>query len=69
MSNPGATGPTCPSCGGTGMTFYEIDDVPVHQVKLVRSRAEALNGTKGDIHLAFCGSCGFVWNAAFDVAR
>ncbi len=68
MSNPGATGPTCPSCGGTGMTFYEIDDVPVHQVKLVRSRAEALNGTKGDIHLAFCGSCGFVWNAAFDVS-
>jgi hypothetical protein len=59
----------CPSCGSAGMTFYELDDVPVHQVKLVRSRSEALNGPKGDIRLAFCPACGFVWNAAFDVER
>ncbi len=69
MSDPGATDPICPSCGGAGMTFYELDDVPVHQVKLVRSRADALNCPRGDIHLAFCRSCGFVWNAAFDVTR
>ncbi len=67
MSDPGATGPTCPSCGGAGTVFYALDGVPVHQVKLVRSRAEALNCAKGDIHLAFCPGCGFVWNAAFDV--
>jgi SAM-dependent methyltransferase len=59
----------CPSCGSAGMTFYELDDVPVHQVKLVRSRSEALNGPKGDIRMAFCPGCGFVWNAAFDVER
>jgi Methyltransferase domain/C-methyltransferase C-terminal domain len=68
MSDLGATEPICPSCGGAGMTFYELGSVPVHQVKLVRSRAEALAGRKGDIRLAFCRSCGFVWNAAFDVA-
>ena len=67
MSDSGASGPTCPSCGGTGTVFYALDGVPVHQVKLVRSRAEALNCPKGDIHLAFCPDCGFVWNAAFDV--
>ncbi len=68
MSDPGASEPICPSCGGAGMTFYKLDGVPVHQVKLVRSRAEALGCRKGDIGLAFCRSCGFVWNAAFDVA-
>ncbi len=69
MSDPGATEPICPSCGGSGMTFYELDDVPVHQVKLVASRADALSCRKGDIRLAFCRDCGFVWNAAFDPAK
>src|SRR5690606_17522976 len=49
--------------------FYEVHDVPVHQVKLVRTRAVALNCAKGDIRLCFCPSCGFVWNGAFDPAR
>ena len=49
--------------------FYEVDGVPVHQVKLVRTRAEALNCAKGDIRMCFCASCGFVWNGAFDPAR
>ena len=69
MSDPGASDALCPSCGGAGTTFYEVADVPVHQVKLVRSRDEALNCVKGDINLAFCPDCGFVWNAAFDVER
>jgi SAM-dependent methyltransferase len=67
MSDRGASGVVCPSCGSPGTTFYELEDVPVHQVKLVRSRAEALNCVKGDIRMAFCPGCGFVWNAAFDV--
>jgi SAM-dependent methyltransferase len=66
MTDPGANHATCPSCDGAGTVFYEVGGVPVHQVKLVRSRAEALNCVKGDIRLAFCPSCGFVWNAAFD---
>jgi SAM-dependent methyltransferase len=60
----------CPSCGGrAARPFYEVHDVPVHQVKLVRTRKAALNCTKGDIRICFCPSCGFVWNAAFDPAR
>jgi 2-polyprenyl-3-methyl-5-hydroxy-6-metoxy-1,4-benzoquinol methylase len=60
----------CPSCGDSAARpFYEVHDVPVHQVKLVRTRAAALNCTKGDIRLCFCPSCGFVWNAAFDPTR
>jgi hypothetical protein len=69
MSDPGASDAICPSCGGAGTTFYKVANVPVHQVKLVHSRADALNCTRGDIRLAFCPSCGFVWNAAFDVER
>jgi 2-polyprenyl-3-methyl-5-hydroxy-6-metoxy-1,4-benzoquinol methylase len=60
----------CPSCGGrVARPFYEVHDVPVHQVKLVRTRRAARNCTKGDIALCFCPSCGFVWNGAFDPAR
>ena len=60
----------CPSCGGRAeRPFYQVDEVPVHQVKLVRTRDEALNCAKGDIRMCFCAKCGFVWNAAFDAAR
>jgi hypothetical protein len=62
-----ATGPTCPSCAGSASRqFYELRSVPVHQVKLVRSRDQALTCARGDIALRLCTSCGFVWNAAFD---
>jgi 2-polyprenyl-3-methyl-5-hydroxy-6-metoxy-1,4-benzoquinol methylase len=60
----------CPSCGGCAdRPFYQVNRVPVHQVKLVRTRHEALHGATGDIALCFCPSCGFVWNGAFDPAR
>jgi 2-polyprenyl-3-methyl-5-hydroxy-6-metoxy-1,4-benzoquinol methylase len=62
-----ATSPTCPCCGqDSSEQFYQVRSVPVHQVKLVRSRADALATRKGDIGLRFCHGCGFVWNAAFD---
>ena len=70
MSDPAATAHLCPSCGGRAeRPFYEVAGVPVHQVKLVRTRDEALACARGDIALCFCPSCGFVWNAAFDPAR
>ena len=47
--------------------FYEVDRVPVHQVKLVRTRGSA-ELREGDIRMCFCASCGFVWNGAFDPA-
>jgi SAM-dependent methyltransferase len=60
----------CPSCGGgAARPFYEVADVPVHQVRLVRTRHAALHGATGDLALCFCPGCGFVWNGAFDPAR
>jgi hypothetical protein len=70
MSDRAATPYVCPSCGSrAGRSFYEVDDVPVHQVRLVRTRDAALHCVKGDIRMCFCAKCGFVWNAAFDAAR
>jgi SAM-dependent methyltransferase len=60
----------CPSCGSrVARPFYEVADVPVHQVKLMRTRQAALDCARGDIALCFCPGCGFVWNGAFDPAR
>ena len=64
------TSPTCPGCQSNDSTpFYSVRGVPVHQVQLLHSRKAALACQRGDIGLRFCRSCGFVWNAAFDVAR
>lgn len=57
----------CPACGGApGEIFYSVRDVPVHQVHLIRSRAEAVRMPRGDIELRICRRCGFVWNGAFE---
>jgi SAM-dependent methyltransferase len=70
MSDRAATPHLCPSCGHRAeRPFYEVDGVPVHQVKLVRTRAAALDCARGDIRMCFCASCGFIWNGAFDPAR
>ena len=58
---------TCPNCGAPGMSvFWEVKDVPVHSVLLMPTREVALSYPKGDIRLAFCRTCGFISNAAFD---
>ena len=46
--------------------FYELRGMPAHSVLLLQTREEALNYPKGDIALAFCESCGFISNVAFD---
>jgi SAM-dependent methyltransferase len=57
----------CPNCGAVDLSvFYELQGVPVHSVLLLQTREEALNYPKGDIALAFCETCGFITNAAFD---
>jgi SAM-dependent methyltransferase len=44
-------------------------NVPVHSVLLMPTREEALRYPKGDIKLAFCNSCGFITNLAFDPTK
>jgi SAM-dependent methyltransferase len=57
----------CPACGEPGAaTFYEQRGVPVQSTALLGTREEALAFPRGDVALAFCGACGFVFNAAYD---
>ncbi|MEM7113408.1 MAG: class I SAM-dependent methyltransferase [Chloroflexota bacterium] len=57
----------CPNCcTHTLETFYEVSNVPVHSVLLLKSRQQAVEYPKGDLSLAFCHTCGFITNEAFD---
>lgn len=57
----------CPACGMQAVTIIcKIDDVPVHSVKLEATRAAALEIERGNIHLGFCDSCGFIFNVDYD---
>lgn len=61
------SGKKCSAChGGNSRVFYEILGVPTQQVTLMRSRKEAQNCQRGDLRLAVCHDCGFIWNSAFD---
>ncbi|HEY53857.1 MAG TPA: methyltransferase domain-containing protein [Caldilineae bacterium] len=70
MSNSQSTIPqssACPACNATDLSvFYEVSAAPVHSVLLHFDRDEALNYPTGDIRLAFCPTCGFISNIAFD---
>ena len=46
--------------------FYEVEDVPVHSVRLLQTRQEARSCPKGDIALGLCETCDFIFNTAFD---
>lgn len=61
----------CPNCSASGAleSFYQVSGVPRHSCLMMRSRAQALGYARGDLHLAFCRSCGFVTNTAFDVTH
>ncbi len=60
----------CPCCDSTGAeVFYRAGQVPVNSVLLLPTRKEAVDFPTGDIALAHCGACGFLYNAAFDPAK
>lgn len=57
----------CPSCSSAEVSvFYELKQVPVHSVLLLPTWEQALTYPKGDIVLAFCQNCGFIFNVAFE---
>ncbi len=67
VATPLVTTTACPNCGGNELTsFYEVAQVPVHSVQLLKTRAQALTFTTGDIQLAVCGHCGFITNRLYD---
>jgi SAM-dependent methyltransferase len=59
----------CPACGEPDAEpFYEQRGVPVQSTALLETRDEALAFPRGDVVLAFCNACGFVFNEAYDAA-
>lgn len=60
----------CPVCAADEVSvFWEMDDLPVKCNVLCSTREEALAVPRGDIRLALCPSCGFIYNTAFDPNR
>ncbi len=56
----------CPACGASSThIFYSLKNLPVHSVRLLWSREEALAFPTGRIDLAHCPSCGFIYNASY----
>ena len=60
---------TCPLCASGELAgITERPKVPVHQNKLYESRADARAATRGHLKVVACLTCGFVFNAAFDLS-
>lgn len=60
----------CPTCGGDRLfVFLQRSHVPVHQNLVVPDQHAARAVNRGDLSLAVCDSCGFVFNQAFDLAK
>lgn len=61
------SGKQCSAChSGSTRVFYEVLNVPTQQVTLMRTREQAKSCKRGDLRLAVCKACGFIWNSAFD---
>lgn len=60
---------TCPACDGTdAKVFYQRQGVPVHSCLLLDDETEARDFPRGELRLALCSGCGFVYNEAYDPA-
>jgi SAM-dependent methyltransferase len=61
----------CPNCSSTGgcHPVHEVLGVPTNSCLLIDDRARALDFPTGDIVLAVCSGCGFIFNAAWDAQR
>ncbi len=57
----------CPACSSPETTtFFRVTGMPVFCNVLSATPAEARSAARGTIHLAYCNSCGLVFNEAFD---
>ena len=60
------TAKLCPNCGTqNSYTFYGVSGVPVNSCLLLSDRTSAQKMTLGDIDLAYCPRCSFIFNAAW----
>lgn len=57
----------CQVCGSKKLkSFFKLSNVPVFANVFWRSQKEAINCPKGQIELAFCQTCGHIFNKIFD---
>lgn len=60
----------CPSCAAPAPpAFIRLTELPVHGTAVFATAAEARAVTTGDQELALCGTCGVVFNRAFDLSK
>jgi SAM-dependent methyltransferase len=59
----------CPNCRGVDLEdFFTIPNAPTQSLVTIKDRNEALAIPRQDIVLAFCNSCGFIFNSEFDTS-
>ena len=57
----------CPACAGENTkVFYSLEKIPVHSVRLLWSRDEAMQLTSGKMDLTHCPDCGFIYNQSYN---
>ncbi len=57
----------CPICERSGiLPFFELHGVPTQDGAMWPSQEQALDAPAGDIRLAYCTSCGYIWNKAYE---
>lgn len=60
----------CPVCNSTELScFLRRAQVPVHQNVVFREQSAAVAIERGNLELVVCSDCGFVFNAAFELAK
>ena len=60
----------CPNCGAVrSHVFHHVAAVPVNSCLMVTDRERAQSLEAGDIDLAFCPDCTFIFNAAWEPER
>lgn len=60
----------CPACGSLNSSvFHEQSAIPTNSCLLVDTERDALEFPRGDLALALCTDCGFMFNSAFDVSK
>lgn len=61
---------SCPVCNSNSLSeFLFRKQVPIHQNLLMHDQASAIAAPRGDLALAVCEACGFIFNRAFDPTR
>lgn len=60
----------CNACGSASTTpFFYLPDLPVHVGHFYEDASSAQTAPRGDVELAYCHSCGHIFNQLFDANR